>query len=93
MENTQELATPCELEKMCMNAIDRSQGQLVDLNIEHFPTIELIEFLAQGQRYALLFCRSYQYIGICICWYKFNCCFLLVIYVSWILFVYIFHGF
>ncbi|XP_074331206.1 putative F-box/LRR-repeat protein 23 [Apium graveolens] len=35
---------------MCMNVIDRSQGQLVDLNIEHFPTNDLIQFLAQGDR-------------------------------------------
>ncbi|KAK1375544.1 putative F-box/LRR-repeat protein 23 [Heracleum sosnowskyi] len=50
MENLQDLVTPRALEKMCMNAIDRSQGQLVDLNIELFPTNDLIEFLAQGER-------------------------------------------
>ncbi|WOH07055.1 hypothetical protein DCAR_0626484 [Daucus carota subsp. sativus] len=50
MENLQGLANPRALEKMCMNVIDRSQGQLVDLSIEHFPTDDLIEFLAQGER-------------------------------------------
>ena len=60
MENLQGLANPRALEKMCMNVIDRSQGQLVDLSIEHFPTDDLIEFLAQGERYGLLFCVFHQ---------------------------------
>ncbi|XP_074332120.1 F-box protein SKIP19-like [Apium graveolens] len=50
MENLQDSATHSALKKMCMNAIDRSQGQLVHLNIEHFPTDDLIQFLAQGER-------------------------------------------
>lgn len=57
MENLDDFGmyAAAQIEKMCLHAIDRSQGQLVHLNIGHFPTIDLIEFLAQGQRYALLF--------------------------------------
>lgn len=33
-------------DKMCMHAIDRSQGQLVDIKIEFFCTNELIEYMA-----------------------------------------------
>lgn len=35
-----------DLNKMCMHAIDRSQGQLVDIKIEYFCTNELIEYMA-----------------------------------------------
>lgn len=51
MENLGDLGgMPYDLEKMCMHAIDRSQGQLVDINIEYFGTDELMEYLAQGER-------------------------------------------
>ncbi|KAK1375551.1 putative F-box/LRR-repeat protein 23 [Heracleum sosnowskyi] len=41
---------PYDLEIMCRHAIDRSQGQLVEINIEYFGTDELMEYLAQGGR-------------------------------------------
>ncbi|KAL8113441.1 F-box protein SKIP19-like [Apium graveolens] len=41
---------PYDLDKMCRHAIDRSQGQLVDINIESFGEDELLEYLAQGGR-------------------------------------------
>ncbi|KAK1375549.1 putative F-box/LRR-repeat protein 23 [Heracleum sosnowskyi] len=50
MESFGGLLPPSQLEKMCMHAIDRSQGQLVDLNMQTFPTNDLIQFLAQGER-------------------------------------------
>ncbi|XVF00508.1 hypothetical protein REPUB_Repub04eG0007200 [Reevesia pubescens] len=36
-----------DLEKMCMNAIDRSCGGLVDINIEYFGTDELLIYITQ----------------------------------------------
>lgn len=52
MQNHGDLSdVPYDLEKMCMHAIDRSQGQLVDITIEYFGTDELMEYLAQGGRY------------------------------------------
>lgn len=51
MQNLGNLGSmPYDLEKMCMHAIDRSQGQLLDINIEYFGTDELMEYLAQGGR-------------------------------------------
>ncbi|KAL8113284.1 F-box protein SKIP19-like [Apium graveolens] len=41
---------PYDLEIMCRHAIDRSQGQLVEINIEYFGTDELMEYLAQAGR-------------------------------------------
>lgn len=37
---------PYDLEKMCMHAVDRSEGQLIDINIEYFGTIELLHYIA-----------------------------------------------
>lgn len=44
---------PYDLDIMCRHAIDRSQGQLVDINIEYFGNDELMEYLAQGGRYCI----------------------------------------
>ncbi|CAK9142848.1 unnamed protein product [Ilex paraguariensis] len=41
---------PYDLEKMCRHAVDRSQGQLIDINIEYFGTDELLEYIADRSR-------------------------------------------
>lgn len=47
MENLGDLfAMPYDLEKMCRHAVDRSEGQLVDINVEHFGTDELLLYIA-----------------------------------------------
>lgn len=38
---------PYNLETMCRHAVDRSQGQLVAINIEYFGTDELLEYIAE----------------------------------------------
>lgn len=38
---------PFNLEKMCRYAVDRSQGQLIDINIEYFGTDELLLYISQ----------------------------------------------
>ncbi|XVE94242.1 hypothetical protein REPUB_Repub01dG0264700 [Reevesia pubescens] len=38
---------PYSLEKMCMHAIDRSCGGLVDINIEYFGTDDLLTYITQ----------------------------------------------
>lgn len=35
-----------DLEKMCRHAVDRSCGQLVDINIEYFGTDALLKYIA-----------------------------------------------
>ncbi|XVE94241.1 hypothetical protein REPUB_Repub01dG0264600 [Reevesia pubescens] len=40
-------AMPYDLEKMCIHAIDRSCGGLVDINIEYFGTDELLTYITQ----------------------------------------------
>ena len=62
---------PYDLMKMCKHAIDRSQGQLVDIYIEYFGTDELLEYLAQGGRYCTfvvtvlsIFCGICVYISV-----------------------------
>ncbi|GLU13358.1 hypothetical protein SLE2022_299960 [Rubroshorea leprosula] len=35
-----------DLEKMCMHAVDCSNGKLVDINIGHFDTDELLAYIA-----------------------------------------------
>ncbi|XVF81983.1 hypothetical protein PTKIN_Ptkin16aG0006400 [Pterospermum kingtungense] len=48
MRNFGDLSSmPCDLEKMCMHAIDRSCGGLVDINIDYFGTDELLAYIAQ----------------------------------------------
>lgn len=48
------LHKPKQLEKMCRQAIDRTQGQLVDIKIEHIATDELLKYLAESKRYHTL---------------------------------------
>lgn len=35
-----------DLEKMCRHAVDRSNGQLLSINIEYFGTDELLQYIA-----------------------------------------------
>lgn len=44
-------ASPHCLEKTCRLAIDRSQGQLVDVSIEFFATDDLLNYIAQRSGY------------------------------------------
>ncbi|XP_062162723.1 putative F-box/LRR-repeat protein 23 [Alnus glutinosa] len=39
---------PYDLEKMCRHAVDRSCGQLVDINVENFGTDELLRHIADS---------------------------------------------
>lgn len=48
MKNTGDLwEIPYNLERMCRHAVDRSQGQLSDINIEYFGTDELLLYISQ----------------------------------------------
>ncbi|KAI3466856.1 hypothetical protein Pfo_023519 [Paulownia fortunei] len=48
MRNTGDLwEMPYNLEKMCRQAVDRSQGQLTDINIEYFGTNDLLLYISQ----------------------------------------------
>ncbi|KAK4488135.1 hypothetical protein RD792_003877 [Penstemon davidsonii] len=38
---------PYDLKIMCRHAVDRSQGQLIDIKIEHFGNDELIHYIAE----------------------------------------------
>ncbi|KAL0352808.1 UNVERIFIED_CONTAM: F-box protein SKIP19 [Sesamum angustifolium] len=38
---------PYDLEKMCRHAVDRSQGQLIDINVEYFGSDELLLYISQ----------------------------------------------
>ncbi|KAL3833692.1 hypothetical protein ACJIZ3_008428 [Penstemon smallii] len=38
---------PYDLEIMCRHAVDRSQGQLIEINIEYFGTDELIHYITE----------------------------------------------
>ncbi|KAB1222725.1 F-box protein SKIP19 [Morella rubra] len=38
---------PYELEKMCQHAVDRSGGELADINIEYFGTDELLKYITE----------------------------------------------
>ncbi|KAM5587544.1 putative F-box/LRR-repeat protein 23 [Rosa sericea] len=44
-----------DLEEMCRHAVDRSSGNLVDINIEYFGTDELLEYITE-RRLRLLYC-------------------------------------
>lgn len=47
MRNSGDLhCMPYNLGKMCMHAVDRSEGHLVDINIEYFGTDELLLYIA-----------------------------------------------
>ncbi|KAG2684676.1 hypothetical protein I3843_10G084100 [Carya illinoinensis] len=39
---------PYDLETMCRHAVDRSCGQLVDINVEYFDTDELLHYIAES---------------------------------------------
>lgn len=52
------IASPYHFAKTCRLAVDRSQGQLVDISIEFFATDDLLDYIAQ--RYKIY----YQYVGI-----------------------------
>lgn len=43
-----------EYELMCRHAVDRSQGELIDLTLSHFGNDDLINYVAD--RYNFLFC-------------------------------------
>ncbi|GLT46892.1 hypothetical protein SLA2020_206200 [Shorea laevis] len=43
-----------DLEKMCIHAVDRSNGKLVDINIEHFDTDELLAYIADKYFFLVL---------------------------------------
>ncbi len=45
-----------DLEKMCRNAVDRSSGQLRDINIEYFVTDDLLNYIAN--RFFFFFARN-----------------------------------
>ncbi|XVF45979.1 hypothetical protein PTKIN_Ptkin02bG0251300 [Pterospermum kingtungense] len=51
---------PYDLERICMHAVDRSSGGLVDINIDDFGSDELITYIAQRtsnlRRLRLVFC-------------------------------------
>ncbi|CAK9142853.1 unnamed protein product [Ilex paraguariensis] len=51
-----------DLEKMCKHAVDRSEGQLIDINIEYFGTDELLQYIAnrssQLSRLRLVCCHN-----------------------------------
>ncbi|GKV32052.1 hypothetical protein SLEP1_g40685 [Rubroshorea leprosula] len=58
-----------DLEKMCMQAVDRSNGELVDINIEHFGTDELLAYIADTsshiRRPRLVSCHEVSHRGLC----------------------------
>ncbi|XP_040365555.1 F-box/LRR-repeat protein 4 isoform X2 [Rosa chinensis] len=51
-----------DLEVMCRHAVDRSRGELVDINIEHFGTDRLLHYITDSsrgiRRLRLLCCNS-----------------------------------
>ncbi|GLT85709.1 hypothetical protein SLE2022_038890 [Rubroshorea leprosula] len=54
---------------MCMHAVDRSNGELVDINIEHFGTDELLAYIADKsshiRRPRLVSCHEVSDKGLC----------------------------
>ncbi|KAL2244631.1 UNVERIFIED_CONTAM: F-box protein SKIP19 [Sesamum indicum] len=42
---------PYDLSIMCRHAVDRCQGQLIDINIEYFGTDELLRYISQRYMY------------------------------------------
>ncbi|XP_004244736.1 F-box family protein isoform X2 [Solanum lycopersicum] len=53
-----------DLEVMCRHAVDRSQGEAVDINLQYFATAQLLEYIAE--RLMQLFLR-----GSACCWSKY----------------------
>ncbi|KAK4488140.1 hypothetical protein RD792_003882 [Penstemon davidsonii] len=45
------LNMPYDLQIMCRHAVDRGQGQLIDINIEYFGTDELLHYISESMRY------------------------------------------
>ena len=48
MRNLEDLNAMRSLEMMCRHAIDRSCGQLVDINVEYFGTDDLLNYIADS---------------------------------------------
>lgn len=48
-------AMPYCLEKMCRHAVDRSEGQLIDINIEYFGTDELLDYIVERYNSFIVF--------------------------------------
>lgn len=55
-------ALPYDLVKMCRHAVDRSKGQLEDINIEYFGTDDLLTYISQSsnqlRRLRIVFCYN-----------------------------------
>ncbi|KAM7271117.1 hypothetical protein ACFE04_030331 [Oxalis oulophora] len=56
-----------DLEKVCKHAVDRSQGNLIEINIEYFATDELLHYIAQRasglKRLRLVSCNYISGVG------------------------------
>lgn len=50
---------PYDLETMCRHAVDRSCGQLADINIEYFGTDELLEYITERYFIIIFFLFSH----------------------------------
>ena len=46
---------PYNLEKMAMHAVDRSCGELIDINIEYFGTDELLQYITDRYNFFCVF--------------------------------------
>ncbi|KAK4254602.1 hypothetical protein QN277_009960 [Acacia crassicarpa] len=60
---------PYNLEIICRHAVDRSCGQLVDINVEHFCTDDLLKYITDStshlRRLRLFFCYDISDEGLC----------------------------
>ncbi|KAK4254600.1 hypothetical protein QN277_009958 [Acacia crassicarpa] len=60
---------PYDLEIMCRHAVDRSCGQLVDINVEHFGTDDLLKYITDStshlRRLRLAWCYGISDEGLC----------------------------
>lgn len=52
-----------DLEKMCRHAVDRSAGQLQDINIEYFATDDLLRYIADRSPYSRTIILDYIYLN------------------------------
>lgn len=59
-----------DLEIMCRHAVDRSCGQLIDINIEYFGTDELLQYITRRYRFILLYCITLAFRSILGCFYN-----------------------
>lgn len=55
-------------DKMCIRAVDLSQGNAADINIEYFGSDGLLNYIALRYRHFFPFCYSYCYLS------KIRCC-------------------